>query len=141
MLIWTGHLLDEEETALMEMSDLKCLQTIRTRQAFTFKYTYLKSVLKSKLRFIAGIPVMSLQIMFEFAKVCFVSIFHIFTTVASVASWLWLLNISGHVSCQFGSIYHGSKLEQGGGRKQIASSKNVSIVFWTGRGIKVHKKV
>ena len=28
-------MLDEEETALMEMSDLKCLQTIRTRHIFS----------------------------------------------------------------------------------------------------------
>ena len=79
---------------------------------------------------------MSLQIMFNFAKsvLC-----QYFATVASVASWLWLLNISGHVSCQFGSIYHGSKLEQGGGQEQIASSKNVSIVFWD-KGSKYTKK-
>ena len=34
MLIWMGQLGDEEETALMEMSDLKSPQTIWTRHSY-----------------------------------------------------------------------------------------------------------
>ena len=59
-------------------------------------------------------------------------LYQYFTSLASVASWLWLLNISRHVSCQFGSIYHGSKLEQGG-REQIASSSKMFQLFLFGR--------
>lgn len=99
----------------MEMSDLKCLETIRTRHSLLniFKHCYFEIKLHYKKYTVMSFQIMSLQM----SVLC-----QYFTSFASVASWLWLLNISRHVSCQFGSIYHGSKLEQGG-REQIASSK------------------
>ena len=123
---------DEEETALMEMSDLKCLETIRTRHSLLniFKHCYFEIKLHYKKYTVMSFQIMSLQM----SVLC-----QYFTSFASVASWLWLLNISRHDMylvnlVQFITVQNWNREDA----SKLPAVKCLNCFFR--RGIEVHRK-